>query len=252
MEATTERTVPIGTGIPDQVSQGLDRFVKAAEDALGATLKSVVLFGSAAEGRLRNTSDVNVLLILSAWDDARADTLREPLRAAQAAFRLAPMFVLEQELEAAAQAFPVKFADIQRRRQVLLGADPLVKDLVPRDAEIVHLRQVLLNLVLRLRERYLMVSLREEQAARALAEAAGPLRSGAASILELEGKPAASARDALATLSGQIRGEDWGEVLSHISAAREGKSLPPGAASTSLRRLVALAQGLLERSRNLR
>jgi len=212
---------------------------------------SVVLFGSAAEGRLRATSDVNVLLVLSAWDDAKADALREPLRTAQAAIRLSPMFVLAGELERAAQAFPVKFADIQRRRRVLSGSDPFSRDLVPREAEIAHLKQVLLNLVLRLRERYVMVSLREEQAVRALADAAGPLRSGAASILELEGKPAASPKEALAIVSGQVEGE-WGEVLTHVSAAREGTPFPPGAAAASLRKLVALAGGLLARARGLR
>jgi hypothetical protein len=161
------------------------------------------------------------------------------------------MFVLAGEVEAAAQAFPVKFADMKRRRRILYGTDPLTADLVPRGAEIAHLRQILLNAVLRLRERYLMASLREEQAVRALAEAAGPLRSGAASILELEGRPASSPKEALAVLSGEI-GKEWGEVLAHVSAAREGTPLPAGAAPDSLRKLVALAQGLLERARSLR
>lgn len=252
METTVEKGRAAGAALPTPVSEGLDRFVKAAAAAFGTTLRSVVLFGSAAEGRLRATSDVNVLLVLSAWDDARADGFREPLRAAQAAIRLSPIFVLEGEVEAAALAFPVKFADIQRRRRVLFGADPFTKDLVPRGAEIENLRQVLLNVLLRLRERYLMVSLREEQAARALAEAAAPLRSGAASILELEGQPAASPKEALAALAAEIPGDGWGEVLSYVSAAREGKPLPPGAAPASLRRLVVLAGGLLERARSLR
>ena len=74
----------------------------------------------------------------------------------------------------------------------------------------------------------------------ALAEAAAPLRSGAASILELEGKPAPSPKEALARVAAQVPGA-WGEVLAHISAAREGKPLPSGAAPASLRKLPALA-----------
>ena len=120
---TKDETQARGAGsLPAPVAEGLDRFVKAAEEALGPALKAAVLFGSAAEGRLRATSDVNLLLVLSEWDE-RADALREPLRSAQAAIRLSPMFVLERELPAAALAFPVKFADIQRRRRVLVGAD---------------------------------------------------------------------------------------------------------------------------------
>ena len=243
-------TQAMGAGsLPAPVAEGLDRFVKAAEEALGPALKAAVLFGRAAEGWLRATSDVNLLLVLSEWDE-RADALREPLRSAQAAIRLSPMFVLERELPAAALAFPVKFADIQRRHRVLVGADPFTRDLVPRDAEVAQLRQVLLNLLLRLRERYLTTSLREEQAARAMAEAAGPLRAGAASLLELEGVPAASPKEALEKAAAAVAG-DWGDVLAQVSAVREGKALPPHAAPASLRKLAALAEALLERARRL-
>jgi predicted nucleotidyltransferase len=250
MATMAESGVLAGGGLPLPVAEGLDRFVKSARAVLGDSLRSVVLFGSAVEGKLRTTSDVNLLLVLSAWDD-RADALREPLRSAQAAIGLSPMFVLERELAAAALAFPVKFADIQRRRRVLYGADPFTVDLVPREAEIAHLGQVLLNTVLRLRERYLMASLRDEQAARALAEAAGPLRSTAASILELEGKPAPSPKEALARIAAEVPGA-WDELLQDVSAAREGKPLPSGTAPASLRKLSALAEALLARARSLR
>ena len=41
------------------------------------------MFGSAAEGRLRATSDVNLLILLSNFNEARAEELRNPLRVAQ-------------------------------------------------------------------------------------------------------------------------------------------------------------------------
>lgn len=237
--------------LPEPVARAIDRFVAAAREALGPVLKSVILFGSAAEGRLRATSDVNVLVVLSRWDVERLDALREPLRTAQAAIRLSAMFLLEEEVAAAIEAFPVKFADILRRRRVLHGSDPFPAGVVPRGAEIENLRQVLLNLVLRLRERYLMVSLREEQAARAVAEAAGPLRSSAASLLELEGRPAPSPREALETVARELPGPGWTEVLANLSLARERGPLSPGAAPESLRRLIALAQALADRARRL-
>ena len=237
-------------GLPGPVADHLARFVGAAEAALGPLLKSIVLFGSAAEGRLRPTSDVNLLIVLSGWDDAKLDALREPLRTAQAAARLSAMVLLAGEVEAAIEAFPAKFGDILRRRKVLFGPDPMAGRVVPRGAEIAHVRQVLLNLALRLRERYLSVSLREEQAARVLAEASGPLRASAASLLALEGKPAPSPKEALAALAREVPGE-WEDVLRDVSLAREGAPLPPGAAPASLRRLVRLAQGLSERARTL-
>ncbi len=42
----------------------LDAVVDAARRAFGDDLRSIVLFGSAAEGRLRATSDVNLMLVL--------------------------------------------------------------------------------------------------------------------------------------------------------------------------------------------
>ena len=100
------------------------------------------------------------------------------------------MFLLREEVEPATQAFAQKFADVLRRRRVLYGADPFAGVAIPRAALIARLAQVLLNLTLRLRAVYVERSLREEQVARAIADAAGPLRTCAASILELEGRPA--------------------------------------------------------------
>ncbi len=50
--------------LPDRVSRVLAEFVEQALTALGETLRAIVLFGSAAENRLRATSDVNVVVVL--------------------------------------------------------------------------------------------------------------------------------------------------------------------------------------------
>ena len=47
--------------LPPQVEQSVNRFVKVARAAFGADLVSIVMYGSAAEGRLRATSDVNTV-----------------------------------------------------------------------------------------------------------------------------------------------------------------------------------------------
>ena len=48
---------PSTSALPADVGPFLQRFVDAARGALGADLMSIILFGSAAEGRLRATSD---------------------------------------------------------------------------------------------------------------------------------------------------------------------------------------------------
>ena len=51
--------------MPTAVEDRVNEFVSAARDALGDQLVSAVLFGSAAEGKLRATSDVNIILVLA-------------------------------------------------------------------------------------------------------------------------------------------------------------------------------------------
>src|SRR5882724_5118031 len=90
--------------LPSQVRQVLAIFTASAKDTLGAGLSSIVLYGSAAEGGLRSTSDVNLLLVLSAFEQSRMDALREPLRTAGAAVRLRAMFLLQDEISAATRS----------------------------------------------------------------------------------------------------------------------------------------------------
>jgi predicted nucleotidyltransferase len=239
---------PISAPLPEGIAKSLQEFVDLAQTTVAADLRAIVLFGSAAEGRLRTTSDVNVLVVLGGWNPARLDALRDPLRNAQAAIGLAAMFVLESELPAAMDAFAVKFSDILRRRRVLCGQDPFAGLKVSRQAEITRLRQVLLNLVLRMRERYLSTSLREEQAAHVVAQVAGPLRASAATLLGLAGKGVDSPKAALEAIVREMPGDGWPDVLGTLSQDREGASLAKGVAPNTLLRLVELATAMHHRA----
>ena len=236
-----------GPDLPPEVARALEAFVEAARTALGADLRSIVLFGSAAEGKLRATSDVNVIVVLAAFDEARAAALREPMRVAHATARLEAMFLLESELAAAAAAFGDKFADVLRRRRVLHGPDLFATLIVPRQAEIARLGQVLLNLMLRLREAFVLRGLREEQLALVLADAAGPLRSCAAALLELSGQPAPSPKEALERVGATLGLASWPELSADLSRAREQRALAPGRAGPALYRVIELAAALRAR-----
>jgi len=113
------------------------------------------------------------------------------------------------------------------------------------------LQQVVLNTLLRLRERYVLVSLREPQLALTIAEMAGPLRSAAATLLELEGKVAGSSREALQVIA-QEKGEPaWLTALELLSQVRESRSLPPGKAAEVMFVLMAMCQHLRQRLNQL-
>ncbi|MGE0825600.1 MAG: hypothetical protein AB7G75_12245 [Candidatus Binatia bacterium] len=237
--------------LPSSVGRVLGGFVEAARVALGNELQSIVLYGSAAEGRLRTTSDVNVILILSSFTQTKVDQLREPLRLARAAIQLHAMFLLTKEVHSAANLFADKFADILRRHHILYGTNPFIGLTLSRTAEIARLRQVLLNLTLRLREAYVLRSLREEQLALVIADSAGPLRASAATILELEGRPATSAKDALEQLAATFADAEWQDTLAKLSYAREHGVLPPGTAGPTFFRVLTLAEALRNHAEQL-
>jgi predicted nucleotidyltransferase len=228
--------------LPAAVGSALEEFVEAARATFGTSLRSVVLYGSAAEGRLRPTSDVNVILVLDAFDRAAADRLRGPLGTARAAIGLAVMFLLADEVRPASEAFAAKFADILRRRRVLFGEDPFRGLSIPRPAEVVRLKQVLLNLTLRLRASYAASGDREELLARIVADSAGPLRAGAATLRELQGRPSPTGKKALEDLTAELSDAKLEEALARLSEARRTGTLPPGRAGDTLLALIELAQ----------
>ncbi|HEX7150002.1 MAG TPA: nucleotidyltransferase domain-containing protein [Thermoanaerobaculia bacterium] len=235
--------------LPQPVRDTLDGLVVAAQRAFGDDLRAIVLYGSAAEGRMRATSDVNVAIVLLHFVEERADQFREPFRFAAAAIAVKAMFLLEDEIDDAAKEFAQKFADIARRRRVLYGDDPFAHLDIPREALITRVQQVLLNLTLRLRQNYVERSLREEQCALTVAEVAGPLRTSAAAILELEGRGRLPPKESLETLAAELGG--YQKLLPHLSEARERRALPRGHAAEILFATLGLAQALYGRAKKL-
>ena len=236
--------------LPEDVRRVVDSLISSARDAFGDKLRSVILYGSAAEGRLRATSDVNLLFVLTRFD-ASADSFREPFRVARAAANVAAMFVLDSELDDAGEAFAQKFADIGRRHVVLYGDDVVSRLTISREALVRRVRQVLLNLTIRLREAYVERSLREEQCAITVAESAAPLRTSAASILELEGREPLPPKEALEAVVSELAQPQLADLLPHLSEARERRVLPAGEAAAILFRTLELARALYERSTRL-
>jgi predicted nucleotidyltransferase len=234
------------------VERSLADLVTAAREALGDTLDSIVLYGSAAEGRLRPSSDVNVIFVLTRFDPVRHDAFSDAVRLAQAAIRLAPMFLLRDEIPHASTAFAVKFADIVRRHRVLHGTDPFATLTIPRDRLVARLLQVLLNLRIRLRAAYVRHSRFEDRLVAVITDAAGGLRSAAATLLELEGQGRLAPREALLRLVESMGDPRFVEAVTQISVAREEGVLPPGKPRDDLLALDDLAGRMHERAATLR
>jgi predicted nucleotidyltransferase len=211
-------------GLPANVATVLSDFAGKARDVLADDLVSVVLFGSAAEGRLKATSDVNLILVLRTFDPEKLGQLGDLLLAADAAIQLRVMFLLENEIPAAVECFAQKFADILRRHRVIFGKEVFAATQVPRAPEIFRLRQILLNLTLRLREAYVSRGQYAEQVVRVLTEALGPLRAAAATLLELEGAPNSDSDAALKAVAASF-GAEGEAAAAGLFAAHEGRAI---------------------------
>jgi hypothetical protein len=237
-----EASIP--QNLPEPVRSELDSFVARAQSAFGPDLRSVILFGSAAEGMLRPSSDVNLLLLLEKFEPAKADQLREPLRRTSAAIQLHAMFLLEAELPAAMEAFAVKFGDIARRRRVLWGVDPFAERALSPQKALARLKQILLNLAVRMREAYVLRSLREEQMVHLVSELAGPLRACAATFLEIQGTPETTGKEALAKVAAALlpSAAEADELMQRISEARQTGALPAGVAGPTFHTLRSLTE----------
>lgn len=249
-ELNVNAAITIPSALPEEVASWLRAAAQALVEHFAADLEGLVLFGSAAEGRLRASSDVNLLVVLRRFDAARAEGARALIQSAQAAIELHPMYVLTGELQLAAESFAVKFDDIASRHVLLYGHEPFGALEIPRPLLVHRVRQVLLNLTLRLRAIYMANPNQDETLALAAADAAAPLRRAAFAILELEGSPEPSPKSALEHLAGQLDGP-FAADLKLLSQARDELSLPAGVAGPLVLRLAHLAEALQARAREL-
>jgi hypothetical protein len=192
-----------------------------------------------------------VLILVTRFDASSIEALQAPLQQGRAAVRLAVMWLTEDEFPSAGESFAVKFADIARRHRVLHGTDPFQGFRISRQAAITRVRQVLLNLVLRLRASYALDRDREERLTTLVADAAGPLRASAAEILELQGSPAPTGREALETLARGWSASGAPAVIDGISRARETGRLEPGMAPALFLQVIDLAGDLHRRAVSL-
>ncbi|HYM76292.1 MAG TPA: nucleotidyltransferase domain-containing protein [Candidatus Dormibacteraeota bacterium] len=235
--------------LPANVQQILSGFLAGAQRAFGEDLLSAVLFGSAADGSLRKSSDVNLILVLRRYDPARAQQVRNDLATAEAAILLRVMFLVEDEIPAACEAFAQKFSDILRRRVVLLGPDPFDGVSVPHAAQVGRLRQVLLNLLLRLREIHAAHQSGSRSTLNMLADSTGALRSSAVLLLQLEGRGAAKPKQALVNVAEQVAPGKYSAPLAKLSQLRETAALSDADAHEVMIAMMELAAAMHQRAK---
>jgi hypothetical protein len=187
--------------LPADIAATLEDFRAKTVEAFPDSLQSLLLFGSAAEGRLRATSDVNIVMVFSHLDLERVKAWRSQVALLVAAIDLQPLILLADEIPAAAEAFAVKYFDILHRRRVLHGTDPFASLTISDEALQRRVSQVMLNLALRLRHTLFFGN--DGGRTRALVDAIGPLRASAVVLQELARQSLSEPREALLSLAAQ-------------------------------------------------
>lgn len=231
---------------PETIDHALGRFVETAKTCFDENLVSILLFGSAAENKRRATSDTNILIILRDFQLQQSDAFREPLQIAEYTIRVRAMILLEKEISAASLAFADKFNDILRRRKILYGTDALKNITIPRGVLVHRLRQSLLNLTVRLRERVASED-REATIRAVIADSSGPLRALAANLCDLESVQYTSPKDAL-EIATRGTSANITQTLEAISKIREQSEDCPAADRVLLWDVYQIANDLYNRS----
>jgi predicted nucleotidyltransferase len=237
--------------LPPHVDKVLNDFVTAAQQTFGDRLSSIVLFGSAAENRLRATSDVNLLVVLNAFQQPDLSALAPTLRLARVAARLEVMFLLTAEIPDAMECFAQKFGDILHRHRVLVGPDPFGALAPSRASEIYRLRQVLFNLQLRLRQGFAERAGQDDRLALLIADFSGPLRTCAAALARLENKGDFSPKEALERFADSLAGPASSQAVRQLPAIRDGHAAETPDLSATLFTILDIVQQLRTRAGRL-
>ena len=216
--ATTE-PIPL----PDLPTAGFSRvltdFIDAAQTAFADDLRARSSFRQ--RGRrpaARHLRCQSLSSSFAASTSSRGD-LRDPLRVAQAAIRLSPDVHARSGIAVGDYSLCGKILRHPPPAQSLVRTGPVCRrEDSPRDF-IARLDQVLLNLILRLARSLCHARTARRTVRSGHRRSCGPLRSCAATLLELEGQPAARQSS-----SGKVRqnsGNAWLEALpAHLRSAR--------------------------------
>jgi len=106
-------------------STALDHLVNDLRAAHGENLASVVLYGSAAAGdHIELRSDHNLLIALNRITSEDLRLAQAPMREWQSLGQPIPVYFTVQELQDAADVFPIEFLQMEKARKVLYGRDP--------------------------------------------------------------------------------------------------------------------------------
>ncbi len=134
----------------------LNELVEKLKQAAGGSLKSVVLYGSAASGEFQpRHSDLNILCVLERIDAAELGKLNRTAAWWVGKGHPAPLVFTMDELRHSADVFSIELLDIKANHRILYGEDVFASFDVPMSLHREQVERELRTNLIRLRQAYL-------------------------------------------------------------------------------------------------
>jgi predicted nucleotidyltransferase len=171
------------------VQSSLDNLVEDLRSTHGDNLASVVLYGSAAAGDyVQSRSDYNLLIALNRITPADLRQAQAPMRNWQRLGHPLPVYFTVEELNDAADVFPIEFYQMEKARLVLYGEDPF-KSLQLSDVNLRHQTEYeLRSKLIQLRRMYIPASVSVDKLAALMSDSLASFAALFRPVLMLHGK----------------------------------------------------------------
>ena len=182
----------------------LESFIEDAKRIYGGKLRSIILYGSRADGEdIRDHSDYNLLVILDTVTAEDIKALSPVIAGWIKRGNQPPLIFTSDYFRRSADVFPIEFLDMKEKHKVLYGED-LLKDLAVERLNLRHECEFeLKSKLLKLRQAYMVAAGKPKQVQELLIGSVSSFLVLFRSVIRLMGKePPAKKLDSLHVLAG--------------------------------------------------
>ena len=171
------------------VKEALNHLIDDLKSTHGDNLACVVLYGSAAAGdHVELRSDYNLLIALKQITPQDLRLAQAPMREWQRLGHPLPVYFTVEELQDAADVFPIKFLHMEKARLVLFGRDPF-ESMQVSTANLRHQTEYeLRSKLIQLRRLYIPASVSSETLSALMSDSLASFASLFRAVLLLKGQ----------------------------------------------------------------
>ncbi|MEP6706577.1 MAG: hypothetical protein ABJC05_03610, partial [Pyrinomonadaceae bacterium] len=171
------------------VKEALNHLIGDLKSTHGDNLACVVLYGSAAAGdHIELRSDYNLLIALNRITPEDLRLAQAPMREWQRLGHPLPVYFTVEELQDAADVFPIEFLHMQKARLVLHGRDPF-ESMQVSTANLRHQTEYeLRSKLIQLRRLYIPASMAAEKLSALMSDSLASFAALFRPVLMLHGK----------------------------------------------------------------